>query len=136
MNKNAALMLFLIFLTSSCLTLPFTVKAASKTIVVPDDYPTITEAIGNATNGDTILVRSGTYKEHSLVITKSLSLIGENAESTIIKDIDPPTPLFSSSIMVGSTAITISANNVTISGFTINNASPDIELYSRANTHI
>ena len=125
-SKSFALVLVALFLISIVVVPPATVKAQSKTIIVPDNYPTIAEAIGNATNGDTILVRSGTYKEHSLVITKSLTLVGENAETTIIKDIDPPTPLFSSDIMVGPTAITISANNVTISGFTINNASPDI----------
>jgi nitrous oxidase accessory protein len=126
MSKTLALALVLVFLTASTIITFLPAKAENKTIVVPDDYPTIAEAIGNATNGDTILVRSGTYKEHSLVITKSLTLVGENAETTIIKDIDPSTPLFSSNMMVGPTAITISANNVTISGFTINNASPDI----------
>jgi nitrous oxidase accessory protein len=125
-GKIAALILVLVFLTAACITMPFPVKAESRTIVVPDDYPTIAEAIGNATESDTILVRTGTYDEHSLVITKSISLIGENAENTIIKDIDSPTPLFGSSIMVGPTAITISADNVTISGFTINNGDPDI----------
>jgi hypothetical protein len=29
-------------------------KASAKTITVPDDYPTITAAINNAANGDTI----------------------------------------------------------------------------------
>jgi hypothetical protein len=54
---------------------------------VPDNYPTLTAAIGNATNGDTILVRSGTYDapiNSTLVIDKSLSIIGEKAQNTII----------------------------------------------------
>jgi nitrous oxidase accessory protein len=126
LSKSVVLLLILVFLTAPCIITFLPVQAESRTIVVPDHYPTIAAAIGNATNGDTILVRSGTYEEHSLVIPKSISLIGENAENTIIKNIDSPTPLFSSSIMVGPTAVTISADNVVISGFTITNANPDI----------
>ncbi len=40
-------------------------KAISRTIVVPDDYPTITAAIANATAGDIILVKTGTYSEQT-----------------------------------------------------------------------
>lgn len=126
MRKSVALLLVLAFLTASCINAPLPVQAGYKTIVVPDDYPTIASAVGNATYGDTVLVRTGTYREHSFVIDKTLSLIGENVGNTIIRNIDPATPLFSSSIMVGPTAITISADNVVISGFTITNASPDI----------
>ncbi len=127
MKKAVSLLLMAALVAASCLIIVSPVKAASKTIVVPDDFSTISSAIGNATNGDAILVRSGIYLEHSLTIDKTISLIGEKASNTIIKDIDPQTPLFASSIMVGPTAITISADNVVISGFTITNASPDIE---------
>jgi parallel beta-helix repeat protein len=102
------------------------VKADQKTIVVPDNYPTITSAMGNATNGGTIFVRAGIYEEHSLDITKSIKLIGENAENTMIKNIDLPTSVFGSSIMEGANAITISADNVIISGFKIISGGRDI----------
>ena len=125
-RKTFALLLVLIFLTALSLVAPSSVKAVARTIVVPDDYSTIAFAVGNATYGDTVLVRKGTYLEHSFVIDKTLSLIGENVDNTVIRNIDPETSLFGSSIMVGPTAITISADNVLISGFTINNASPDI----------
>jgi parallel beta-helix repeat protein len=59
------------------------VKTESATIVVPDDYPTIQEAVNNATDGDTIQVRAGTYYEH-ITIDKPLKLIGENRSNTII----------------------------------------------------
>ena len=63
------------------------VKAQSKTIVVPDDYSTITSAINNAAAGDSILVRKGTYEgpiNNTIFIKKSLSIIGESAANTVI----------------------------------------------------
>lgn len=60
------------------------VKASPKTIVVPDDYPTIEAAIENATDGDTIFVKKGIYEENPLQINKTLSLIGEGADFTKI----------------------------------------------------
>ena len=57
------------------------------TLVVPDDYPTITAAVGNAADGDTILIKGGTYEgpiNQTIVIDKTLFIVGENAENTII----------------------------------------------------
>jgi hypothetical protein len=54
------------------------------TITVPDDYPTISQAIGNATNGDTIHVKAGTYCEQQILINKTITLIGEDTQNTII----------------------------------------------------
>ena len=96
-----------------------TAKAQSKTIIVPDDYPTIASAIGNATNDDTIFIKKGVYEEHTLTIVKSVTVIGENRDNTVIKNIDQPTQLFDSSIFIGPTAIKINADYVTISGLTI-----------------
>ncbi len=85
-------------------------KADSSPIVVPDDYPTIQAAIGNATADSTVFVKNGTYYE-TLSIEKPLSLIGEDSKNTIIKGIwnghiQRPT-------------IQISADNVMVSGFTV-----------------
>ena len=79
MKKALSLLLILALAATSCLVIVSSVKAVSQTIVVPDNYPTIASAIGNASSGDTILVRSGTYFEHSLTIDKTLVLIGEKA---------------------------------------------------------
>ena len=77
-----------------------------KTITVPDDYPTIQEAINNAADGDTIFVRSGTYYEN-VVVDKAVSLTGENVEGTVIDG-------------GGSgSVVMIAANGVNVSGFTI-----------------
>ena len=68
------------------LILAFNIQLAeteSTTIIVPDDYPTIQEAINNAGEGDTVYVRAGTYYEN-LIINKTVSLFGENKSTTII----------------------------------------------------
>jgi hypothetical protein len=86
-NKKTALMLLIISLMALCILKIQPGKADPKTITVPDDYPTITEAIGNATEGDTIFVKKGNYVgpiNQKIVIDKALSIVGENAESTII----------------------------------------------------
>jgi hypothetical protein len=89
-KATIAFALILICLMASSAVYLQPVKAQSKTITVPDDYPTIMAAIGNATSGDTILVRSGTYEgpvNSTIVLNKSLSIIGENAQNTIINPI-------------------------------------------------
>lgn len=49
----------------------------------PGNYSTIQSAINNASDGDTIFIYNGMYYEH-ILINKSISLIGENRDSTII----------------------------------------------------
>jgi len=83
-------------------------NATSAGITVnPSD--SIQAAINNATNGDTILVRAGTYNE-SLEINKSISLIGEDRDQTFIDGQD------------NQFIINVTADNVTIEGFTIQSA--------------
>jgi parallel beta-helix repeat protein len=83
-------------------------KAASASVIVgPSD--SIQAAINNATAGDTILVLVGTYNE-SLEVNKSISLIGEGIDQTII---DGQNNQFT---------INITVDNVNIEGFTIQSA--------------
>ena len=49
----------------------------SGSIIVPDDFSTISQAIAPASDGQTIFVRKGCYNE-SVIVDKSLWLIGEN----------------------------------------------------------
>jgi len=86
------------------------VKSEPKTIVVPDDYATIQKAINAADSGDTICVRAGTYREN-VVVNKTVSLVGKNKVTTIIDGCGSGTVLY------------VTANNVNISGFTIQNSS-------------
>ena len=55
-----------------------------RTIYVPDDYPTIQEAVNHAQPGDTIIVRDGIYVE-SVVVNKShLTIKSENGPENCI----------------------------------------------------
>ena len=82
MGRVLALVLVLVILTAFVILPTATVKAQSKTIVVPDDYFTVGEAIGNASEGDTIYVKRGTYEGATITINKSISIIGEDFAST------------------------------------------------------
>lgn len=94
------------------------VEAEPNTIVVPDDYQTIADAIGNATEGDTIFVKKGTCPEHMLVINQTISLIGEDPGNTVIENMDS-TWLGKWPNLIWTSAIDVHADHVKISGFKI-----------------
>ena len=90
-TKALILLLILVSLAVS-ITEVNVAKADSRTLVVPDDYPTITAAIGNTTDGDTVFVKKGTYDgpiNQTIVINQTISLIGEDPETTILS-LHPP----------------------------------------------
>lgn len=88
------------------------VSASPSTLIVSDDeFNSIQEAINNASTGDTIFVRKGTYYEN-IVINKSITLIGEDKENTIIDGSGKET------------VVSVKAPYVNISGFTIRNSAP------------
>jgi len=89
------------------------VKSEPTTITVPDDYETIQWAIGNSSDGNTIFVRADIYYEN-LTIDKSISLIGENRDTTVVDGKG-----------IGST-IHITADYVTISGLKIRNSKSNV----------
>ncbi len=85
MGKVAAVF-FVACLVVSCMIMFQPAKADAHeniVIIVPDDFPTINQAIQNAIDGDTVLVRQGMYNE-TLVIDKAITLRGEDTDSTII----------------------------------------------------
>jgi len=53
------------------------INYGSTTWYVPEDYAKIQWAVDNATAGDTVIVRNGTYNEN-VVLNKSLILLGES----------------------------------------------------------
>ena len=56
----------------------------SATLLVPDEYSNIQSAINASSNGDEIIVSSGTYYEHLEITGKTISIIGSGREYTII----------------------------------------------------
>ncbi len=120
--RIAVLLFVLVFAVAACLVVVAPVKAGSKTLVVPDDYATIREAISAAAEGDLVLVKKGTYNEQTLTINKPLTLKGESAEGTII-GFHPPLSFVGWNFVVPTyrydNSLTINANDVEISGFTI-----------------
>jgi parallel beta-helix repeat protein len=74
------------------------------------DYTKIQNAIDNASEGDSVYVRNGTYYE-LLSINKSINLIGANKNQTIIN--------YKNSNKNQHGIIVIKSNNVTIKGFQI-----------------
>jgi hypothetical protein len=98
-------------------------------IIVPDDFQKIGWAVGNASEGNTILVKSGSYFESLIFIDKAVTLIGENAENTIIDGGGTIQSIFH-----------VIANNVIIENLTLQDTSsttypstPAVSLSSTAN---
>ena len=141
MRKKVALLIVLVFLATSCLTVYLPVKAESKTITVPDDFPTIQEAVNAADPGDTIFVKRGYYVENP-VVNKSVSLIGEDRDTTVI-DVTAGLKVESDNVTIkgltifdGYQGITVSANYSKISGNKITNSQYGIVLLHSQNSTI
>ncbi|MEM3578458.1 MAG: NosD domain-containing protein [Candidatus Bathyarchaeia archaeon] len=112
MKRNTMTTMLLSLLLFSLLSLTFNIHLAKTepvTIIVPDNYPTIQEAINAANPGDTILVLEGTYIEN-IIVNKTITLVGENLQNTIIDG------------NATGTVVQVTADNVSISGFTIKNS--------------
>jgi len=93
------------------------IKAELTTIRVPEDFPTIQEAINAATPGNIIFVKAGIYREN-VIVNKAVSLVGEDPATTIIDGGG-----------VG-TVVNITADNVRLTGFTIQNSSLEFGFYA------
>ena len=80
----------------------------------PDNYTRIQDAIDNTTNGDTVFVfdDSSPYVEN-LIANKSIQLLGESKETTVINGNE------------SGDVVTISSDHATISGFTIEDSGDD-----------
>lgn len=99
---------------------------AASILQVPGGFPTIQAAINSAEPGDTIQVSAGTYYER-VVVNKSVALLGEGRESTIL---DGENAL--------ETIIKVTANDVKVSGFELRKtgwgwARAGVEIYGADN---
>lgn len=84
------------------------VKSEPTTMIVPDDHEKIQWAIGNASEGDTIFVRAGTYYENVVLNKPNLTLIGENKHTTVVDG-------------NGKTVVSLKGDNAKIEWFTVQN---------------
>jgi len=113
----------LIFGIAIYVTLRFqdTSPQLKSTIVVPDDFPTISDAIDNANEGDTVFVKKGTYEisEYSVVINKTISIIGEDQANTIL--VFPPDTRTGYEFLISKVGFRVYADNFKISSLTIMN---------------
>jgi len=114
LKRTALVMLILCsLLVSTSLKSSISVSAQTKTLIVDPrgqgTYNTIQEAINAANSSDTVFVYNGTYSEN-IFIDKSISLIGQGKEITIIDGGQV------------SNVVSITAGNVTIAGFHIKNS--------------
>ena len=137
-GKKIAICLAVIFLVSALI--PATTGTALKVekriqqqaekpvsdenIYVPDDYPTIQEAVDHARSGDTIIVRDGTYIENVVIDKPHLTIKSENGpKKCIVKAKSQSKPVFE-----------IDEDYIALIGFTIMDGSRGIHLsYSRNN---
>ncbi|MCK4366392.1 MAG: right-handed parallel beta-helix repeat-containing protein, partial [Thermoplasmata archaeon] len=81
----------------------------------PGNYTTIQGAIDDANPGDVVYVYSGTYSEHVLV-DKTLSLIGEDKNTTLLNGNGTGIPL------------NVSADLVNVTGFAFMNSGPGTDV--------
>lgn len=89
----------------------YVIVTSSEIVTVPNDFQRIQEAINEVSAGYTIQVTPGTYHEH-LVIDKSIALIGENCDTTVVDGDDLASVL----------TVESEQGNVNVSGFTLQNS--------------
>lgn len=105
MHKTACVIIIAFMLAASFFVFQ-PVSAEGNTLTVPNDFPTINDALQNATDDDTIYVKQGVYNE-TIVIDKAITLRGEDTNRTIING------------NTTKTVIQILHDNVTVIGLTI-----------------
>lgn len=105
------LVLGIIILFDGAYVIPSTdaIQEEKKTITTFGSLSYIQNLIDNSSDGDTIYIPSGIYYEN-IIINKSISLVGENKETTIIDG------------GYSGTVVSVSVDWVNISGFTVQNS--------------
>ena len=90
----------------------------------PNNYTTIQSAIDDALDGDTVFVYSGFYNEGEHEVTKSINIIGEDKNTTIVSNIE------------NGVAFRLKENNIKLTGFTIQNCSISVFIYFSHNNKV
>ncbi len=121
-KKGLVLGIIILFVGASII--PSTIGTISKKTTLPNSTSSgyIQDLIDNASDGDTIYIPSGIYYER-IIINKSISLIGEDKDTTIIDS------------QQSGYIVSVSADRINLSGFTIcNGVSYGIRIHSNNNT--
>ncbi|MFV9678046.1 MAG: right-handed parallel beta-helix repeat-containing protein, partial [Methanosarcinales archaeon] len=85
--------------------------SSSTVVYVPDDYEKIQWAVDNASTGDSVIVRNGSYTEN-IVVDKAVTIWSEKgATNCTVTALDPNEPVFE-----------LNANSVTMIGLKIEGA--------------
>jgi parallel beta-helix repeat protein len=126
------MIIIFIILFSSVISVSGNLTLNKDTIYVDDDningpwngtidypYKKIQDGINNANDGDTVFVFNGTYYEN-IIVKKSITIIGENKNCTIIDGIEKDN------------TVNISSENVSLSDFTITNSNRSIKNWYKA----
>jgi parallel beta-helix repeat protein len=127
-KKGIVLVIILLFFGVGIIPSTVGIRKEKTQIQVIGSRGYIQDLIDNASDGDTIFIPSGIYYEN-IIINKTISLIGEDKDTTIIDG------------EFNGDVVSISADWVNISGFTIQNGGneeggPGIDITSAHNTII
>jgi hypothetical protein len=131
MRQAKALLIVAVLVLAVFLSLPFPAnadsKTAPKTLRVPDDYPTIEQAINASDVGGVITVENGTYDgplDQELIINKAISIIGVGILNTTIVlhpayTVTPPRSHYGQATYSYTNALLILTDNFQISQLTL-----------------
>ena len=98
---------------------------ASAELRVPEDYPTIGEAITAAGPGDVILIAPGVYRENLTIAKRDLTLAGADPATVIIQAKFPDLPV-----------VTIRERNITLLGLTLTGGQRGVKIENRADNAV
>lgn len=127
-EKASAIMLILLLATLLLGRVEIQQIEAEPTMWVVDDdgsgdFRVIQDAVNAAQQGDTVFVRNGIYYEH-VIISKSISLVGENRSITVIDGNN------------AGTVVNVTADNVIVKGFLARNGRSGIVVSDSYNCSI
>ncbi len=129
MHRSSILAFLVIVLAASMFSVSPTATAEGRTVIVPDNYASIDAAIEAASDGDIIQVRNGVYDgpmNKTVVIDKSLSIVGQSKEHTIIR-LHPAYRewwILTAVFFDYTNALTVTADNCVLQNLTVEVANP------------
>jgi nitrous oxidase accessory protein NosD len=86
------------------------VHARSSSVIFVEPGQSIAQAVNNAQDGDRLVIKSGFFNESRIVVNKSLSIVGESSENTIVDGAGTAQAIFQ-----------VVANDVLIQNLTLQN---------------